>query len=214
MQLLVFDIETAPFKAEEYSDVQLQYINKKLSAALGRNPNLDPLAEEGKIKGTDPYLSRIVCIGLYYPDRDLKVALTDQDEKVLLQRFWSAIASFNGLFVSYNGVKFDVPYILKRSMKYGIYPTNNLFLQYTKYDPFPPHFDVMLQLCGREWYYGLKEACDFLGVPSPKEGAVTASGVEAAFYSGRINEIAEYCLRDLESTYKIYEIVKHYVGRK
>lgn len=212
--MLVFDIETVPFKEEEYSDTQKEYIQRKLNSLLARNPTADIKAETGKIKGTDAYLSRVVCIGLYYPLTDTRVAITNDDEKKLLETFWEHLAKYNGLFISYNGVRFDVPYIIKRSMKYGIKPTNNAFLMHTKFDPMPPHADVMLMIGGREGSYSLKQSCDFFGVPSPKEGAVTSSSVADAFYDGRIQEIAEYCLRDLESTYQLFQKAKVYIPNR
>lgn len=213
--MLVFDIETVPFKDEDYSDTQKEYIQRKLNSLLVRNPTADIKAETGKIKGTDPYLSRVVCIGLYYPITGVRKALTnDADEREILESFWKEITGYSGLFISYNGVRFDVPYIIKRSMKYGLKPTNTSFLFYTKFDPMPPHFDAMLQLCGRDGSYSLKQACDFFGIPSPKDGAVTSSNVAEAFYGGRIKEVAEYCLRDLDSTYQLYQKVKVYIPNR
>ena len=209
--LLVFDIETVPYKEEDYSETQHEFVEKRLRTALLRNSSLDPVAEKSKIRGTDPYLSRIVCIGLYYPQTGQRLALTNESERVILTSFWEQLKGYSGLFISYNGIRFDIPFIIKRSIYHGISPSNMSFLAYTKYNPNPPHFDVMLQLCGRETPYALKEACDFFGVPSPKEGAVSAATVAEAYYSGRIQEIAEYCLRDLESTYKLYQKIRLYI---
>ena len=39
--MLVFDIETVPFKEEEYSDTQKEYIQSKLNTLLARNPTAD-----------------------------------------------------------------------------------------------------------------------------------------------------------------------------
>lgn len=212
--MIVFDIETVPLPSESYSDAQKGYIKKKLDSALKRDPNLDVKQKEDEIRGTDPYLSRVVCIGLYQPRTGQSIALTNDDEKVILESFWNTLKGFNGLFISYNGIRFDVPYILRRSLHYGIQPTNMSFLQYTKYDPFPPHFDVFLQISGgREQFYSLHEACDFFGVPSPKEGGIVAAQVGQAYAEGRIKEIAEYCLRDLVSTYKLFEKVRPFVHK-
>jgi len=212
--MLIFDIETVPFEDSEYTDTQKEYIQRKINTILLRNPQADIEAETGKLKGTDPYLSRVVCIGLYYPLQNTRTAITDSDEKKLLSNFWAQIAGYSGLFISYNGVRFDVPYIVKRSMKHGIRATNNSFLYYTKFDPMPPHFDVMLQLCGRDGSYSLKQACDFFDIPSPKNGAVNAESVGTAFREGRIQEIADYCLLDLEATYQLYLKVKNYIPNK
>lgn len=218
--LLVFDIETIPFEDNVYTDDQLELIRKRLDRS-GRGfqtPNgvvtedeaKRVLNEVKKIKALDAFLSRVICIGMYFPLSGQKYAITDPNEKIILQKFWADIKDFQGHFISFNGVKFDVPYILKRSMVHGILPTNKSFLSYTKYDPFPPHFDVMLQIPGRESFIGLKATCDALGVPSPKEGAIRAENVAEAYAQGRIQEIAEYCLRDIQSTYEIYKKVKNY----
>jgi predicted PolB exonuclease-like 3'-5' exonuclease len=206
-ELLVLDIETVPLPEESYSETQKAFIQRKLKAALTRNPDLDPISEEGKIRGTDPYLSRIVCIGIYYPATGQHLALTNESEKAILESFWDQIKGYNGIFITFNGIRFDVPFIIKRSIFHGLMPSNLKFIQHTKFNAFPPHFDVMLQL-GRDHGYSLKVACDFFGVPSPKEGPVEASSVAQAYSEGRIDEIAEYCLRDLDSTYLLYEKIK------
>lgn len=212
--MIVFDIETIPLEMESYSQAQIAYIKKKLDAALRRDPTIDLAQKQDELRGTDPYLARIVCIGLYYPKLGKSLALTNEDEKVILESFWNTISGFNGIFISYNGIKFDVPFIIRRSLHHGIRPTNFSFLQHTKYDAFPPHFDVLLQISGgREQFYSLHEACDFFGVPSPKEGGIVASQVAAAYKEGRIQEIADYCLRDLVSTYKVFEKVRPFVNK-
>lgn len=208
-QLLVFDIETVPLEEGNYSATQLNFIQKKLKSAQLRNPNLDIATETSKICGTDPYLASIVCIGLFYPLNGQSIALTNVSEKAILESFWDQLKKYSGIFISFNGVRFDVPFILKRSLHHGVKPSNMTFLQHTKYNTYPPHYDVMLQM-GRENIYSLKEACDFFGVPSSKEGEVKAESVAQAYKEGRINEIAEYCLRDLNSTYLLYDKLRSY----
>lgn len=210
--MLVFDIETVPFKSDTYSETQLEYIQKKLTLNLSRDSKLDPTKEENTIKGTDPYLAAIVCIGLYYPKTGERIALINESERSILESFWTQIAQFNGIFISFNGIKFDVPFIIKRSIVHGLVPTNTSFLTYTKYNPYPPHFDVYLQLGGRERSISLKQACDMYTVPSPKNGSVSAETVADAFYAGRIQEIAEYCIRDLESTYLLYKKLRPFIA--
>lgn len=208
-KVLVLDIETVPLLESEYNDTQKAFIQKKLKSALVRNPSVDLVQEEGKIKGTDPYLSRIVCIGIYYPGNGQHIALTNDSEKVILESFWEQIKGFNGIYITFNGVQFDVPFIIKRSIVYGLKPSNLSFIQHTKFNAYPPHYDVMLQL-GRYHGYSLKDVCNFFGVPSPKEGTVSSSSVAQAYREGRIQEIADYCLRDLDSTYLLYEKIKFF----
>lgn len=209
--MIVFDIETVPLKPEEYTPTQTEYIHKKLLQLQQRNPQADLIKEENTLKGTDPYLAKIVCIGLYYPKTGERIALTNESERIILESFWTQVAGFNGIFISFNGIRFDVPFIIRRSMVYDIAPTNQSFLNYTKYNPFPPHFDVFLALGGRDRPIALKQACDMYNIPSPKNGSVSSETVAEAYYEGRVQEIAEYCVRDLESTYLLYKKLRPYV---
>jgi predicted PolB exonuclease-like 3'-5' exonuclease len=210
-QRLAFDIETIPLAPGEYPPELDELVAKKLERALKSNPEANRAAETKKVMATDPLLGRIVCIGMYYPNSDTKVTLTDDSEKVILEKFWKAITVFPGIFVGFNTVRFDCPFIVKRSIIHGVKPTNPSFLQFNRYDPYPPHFDVMLALSGREGFVSLKHACAALGIPSSKDGGVVASNVEDAYRAGRIKEIADYCLRDVIATYKLYEKLEDYV---
>jgi len=210
---LVFDIETIPQQPGEFPEELEDLVTRKLERTLKSNPNADVDSERRKIMATDPFLGRIICIGLYLPGSDTKISLTNDNEKELLTRFWKGIADFNGLFVSFNGVRFDCPYIVRRSIVNRVAPTNSSFLQFNRYDPYPPHFDVMLQMSGRDGFLSLKNACAILGVASPKDGEIKADGVEKAWKEGRIKEIAEYCLRDVIATHKVFEIIYHDIGK-
>lgn len=210
---LVFDIETIPQQPGEFPEELEDLVTRKLERTLKSNPNADVDSERRKIMATDPFLGRIICIGLYLPGSDTKISLTNDNEKELLTRFWKGIADFNGLFVSFNGVRFDCPYIVRRSIVNRVAPTNSSFLQFNRYDPYPPHFDVMLQMSGRDGFLSLKNACAILGVASPKDGEIKADGVEKAWKEGRIKEIAEYCLRDVIATHKVFEIIYPYIGK-
>lgn len=214
MAKIAFDIETIPLQEGEYPESLNDVIKRKLEKSLKNNPDLDPLKEKKKIMATDPFLGRIVCIGLYYLETGVSIAISDPSEKVILEKWWKTIATHSGLFISFNGIRFDVPYIIRRSMVHKIKPTNGAFLSYTKYDPNPPHFDVMIQMSGRDGFISLHNACDMFGIDSPKDGAIKAENVEQAYKDGRIKEIAEYCLRDVVATAKVYEHVKHYIISK
>jgi predicted PolB exonuclease-like 3'-5' exonuclease len=207
--MLVFDIETIPILEDSLSQKQKDYLTKKLNQAFKRDPTIDLEAKSGELRGTDPYLGRIICIGMYWPQKAKALSLTNPDEKTILQTFWSLLVGETGPFIGYNTLKFDIPFIIRRSMHHGITPTSPAFLQYTKYDPTPVHYDMMLVLSGgRENYYSLHEACDFFGVPSPKEGGIVAAEVATFYHAGKIQEIADYCLRDVQSTYDLYQKAK------
>ena len=210
---MVYDIETIPQQPGEFPEELEDLITRKLDRAIKMNPTVDVDSERRKIMATDPFLGRIICIGMYLPKSDTQISLVEDTEKALLEKFWKVIAQFDGLYVGFNSVRFDAPFIVRRSLVNRVKPSNPTFLQFNKYDPFPPHFDVMLQLAGRDGFISLKNTCAILGIASPKDGEIKADGVENAWKAGRIKEIAEYCLRDVVATHKAFEIVYNYVGK-
>lgn len=211
---LVFDIETVPLPDDQYTKLQLEYIEKRLASRLQKDPTIEPDAERRKLKALDPLTSRIACIGLYYPDAGIAQVLMEEDEAAMLQQFWQILAGFTGQFISFNGIKFDCPYIIRRSMYHQVEPTNRDFLKYTAYNPLPDHFDVMLQISGRDGYISLEHACQFLSVASPKDGDVAADGVATAYAAGEWDKIKKYCERDLIATSQLYLKVKQYLTSK
>lgn len=215
--IISFDIETIPQRAPLTTSQQEEY-DKRLKAYLKRNfPNNDYTEENvnaarGLVMATTPYLGEIVCIGLYRNTGTAEEAIAlVGDEKEMLERFWKNIANFKGVFISFNGLDFDVPFIVKRSMFHKIKITNNNFVDLKRFSRWP-HFDVKYIIGDFDKYASgsLKLICDFLGVPSPKEGEIKADKVEEAFFAGKVNEIGEYCLRDVQATYLCYNVIKDY----
>jgi len=202
MQKLSFDIETVP--QENLSDIQLEELNKKISRS---KEDLTENELRNKICATSPYLGKIICIGLHMQDTDgdeESLALTGDEDKII-RRLWGILGKQDDTqFVSYNGISFDVPFIAKRSMYYGIIPTNYNFLKVRRYASYP-HFDVKELISDWDKFSAptLKLACDLFGVPSPKEGEVKAENVYEAYLNGGIGEIAEYCVRDTVATLRV-----------
>ena len=176
----------------------------------------DPLVR--KVMALNPYLNQIVCVGLYYDKSDTEVDLIG-DEKKLLENFWEAIFD-ERQFISFNGLGFDIPVIITRCMILEVDPpmlgtNSHPFLSRPKYRK-NIHFDVACWASDWNFQYRttLAVLCEAVGVPSPKEGAVKADGVEAAYKAGNIEEIKKYCLRDCRSTYQVAEIVSKYVSNQ
>jgi|GEM_PF-1307814 len=218
-EVICFDIETIP-QQFPLTKLQEEEYTKKFSYKLKQKfgDKLEYTDEELKAvksltMATNYFLGEIICIGLYKNDgygNEGSIALVGP-ERTILERFWKNVDGFNGLFVSFNGITFDVPFIVKRSLHYGILPTNNNFLDLKRFSRWP-HFDVK-QVFGDFDNYAtgtLASICEYVSVESPKEGEIKADGVEQAYLDGKINLIGEYCIRDVISTYKVYEKLKNY----
>jgi len=215
MDLLIFDIETIP-QQEKLSETQERVLDKKIKASLKTDdPSPEAYAsQKDLIMGTNPYFGEIVCIGvkkvLRTGEFDARTLIGPETD--ILNKWWEIVRKHNGRFVHFNGLKFDVPWIIKRSMKHNIRPTNKEFLELRRFIKYP-HFDVQMIMADWDRYASatLDLTCDFLNIPSPKEGEVKADEVAQAFKDGRIKEIAEYCLRDVDATHKVYNILQSYV---
>ena len=215
MNTLTFDIETIP-QQEPLTDIQQQELNRQLEKIYARNLNWtdkEKLKHKRLIMATNPFFGEIICLGLYKTEGTLhdSIALIGT-EPYILDRFWNIIKSFRGLFISFNGLNFDVPFILKRSMKHGIKPTSNDFLDLRRFSR-KPHFDSKLIIGDWDKYAmgTLRLVCDHLGVESPKEGEVKAENVEEEFKKGNIQEIAGYCLKDVKATHETYLKLSNYL---
>ncbi|MBT7929340.1 hypothetical protein HN682_05440 [Candidatus Peregrinibacteria bacterium] len=210
MNILIFDIETIP-QQTPLSDLQEETLQRKLDKFTIKD-NEDLIGIRNRIMATSPYFGEIVCIGAMkvYGDESGSISLVGT-EKEILTRWWEIIKKHKGVFVHYNGLGFDVPFILKRSMFHGIEPTHKQFADTKRFQRYP-HFDVQQILADWDRYQtaSLELACEFLGVKSPKDGEIKAANVAEAFAAGRIDEIAEYCLKDVQATYDVYQILQNY----
>lgn len=212
MDTLIFDIETIP--QDSLTDSQEEAVNKKVERATR---NIEDKSEydgiRNKIMAVSPFFGQIICIGVMKvkeTGEDVSRVLTG-DEKTMLQTWWDILKHHKGLFVHYNGLGFDVPYILKRSMYHNIQPSNSTFLDTRRFQKHP-HFDVFQILADYDMRQSvsLEVACDFLDIKSPKTGEVKAENVYQAYKDGRIQEIADYCLEDVKATFEVYKKVKNY----
>jgi len=217
METLTFDIETIP-QQTPLSDAQQTELNKKLERYFWNKERTAEAELEATrmLMGTNPFLGQIICIGLMRQTNNNvfdAFSLIGDEKTGILEPFWNFLSKFeNGMYISFNGLSFDVPFILKRSMIHGLPSTNNYFTNTRRFQKYP-HFDV-LQIVS-DWNSSnsvkLDLVCDQLGIQTPKGGDIEAKDVEKAYLDGRIKEISDYCLRDVKATYKVYQIVRQYV---
>ncbi|NVM57485.1 MAG: hypothetical protein HWN51_05135 [Desulfobacterales bacterium] len=111
----------------------------------------------------------------------------------------------------YNGLGFDVPFLIIRAAVHGIAINSPRFQNQRRFS-YDPHVDVMqfLSRWGREGV-SLDLACRSFGVPSPKEGEVKGETVAAAFERGDLEAVREYVMRDVEATYRLFLKIKGYL---
>ena len=163
-----------------------------------------------------PEFGHVICIGMGHDGRgrgDLETkALTAravEDERPILEEFWDKVrSSRDWRFVTYNGLSFDLPYLIRRSIYVGASPTAGLPLR-----PYAPdsHFDVMRVLSNweRTEAVRLDIVAELLGLRKWPPG-MEGSQVLGLWRAGRTADIEAYCLGDVRLTYEVFLRVEPY----
>ena len=196
MKKLFLDIETLP--APQEKEEILKEIHQKRVRDKGEKKTFEEYLE---LSGFDGSFGRIACIGYAIDEEETKVL--PGDEKMMLENFWK-IAKDIDLFVGFNILDFDLKFIYQRSIILDVKPARDLsFSRYRN----SPIYDVMWELT--KWSNLGKGSLDKLakafGFESSKDGSINGRNVAKAFEQGRINEIADYCKKDVDLTRKIYK---------
>ncbi len=220
MPTITFDIEVAGFPWEEVDEITRGYLLARAKSAEAR----EAVSERTALTLG---LGKVIAIGMWLVEEDRGMLLLEgrsqekRDwEKVpksqilrggeaeLLEGFWDVVRKNRGRLVSYNGRAYDGPVLMVRSAQLGIRPTLNL--SGYRYD-IAAHTDLMdvFSFLGttRE-SYSLDYWCRRFDIESPK-GSIDGSQVARAYREGKIEDIGEYCLRDVRATAALYRKVEH-----
>ena len=194
---LFLDIETIPASQKDHEYLKEEFLKK---------PREIEFAQFVESTSLDGNFGRIFCIGYAVDDKPAEVF--DGAEADILKQFWGLAAQAH-LFIGHNVMEFDLPFILKRSAIHRIKPSQTLsFARYRS----APIFDTM-----REWEQwamrsatSLKTLGHVLGIPIKK--GLSGSDVPNLYKEGRLEEIKQYCARDVELTRAIYERMTFQTG--
>jgi predicted PolB exonuclease-like 3'-5' exonuclease len=218
MKKFYFDIETIP--ADESSHEALTYLyERKVKKAKDKDPNKEIESLEQFIENTgfDGSFGRVLCISYAVNDDETRTICNPDNEKKTLEDFWF-VAKQIDLFVGHNIMEFDLRFLLQRSMILGVQPTWTRFsepgkkpwdmvkhLSFARYQNLPI-FDTM-----QEWSnwgsqkLGLEHVALALGIPTPKGEGIDGSEVWNFYTAGKVQEICDYCERDVETTRAVYK---------
>jgi 3'-5' exonuclease len=237
---ILFDIETVGRTLESFSDEEQKYLLKGVKneedlenakLALNLYPTTAEIVCIGmfdidlKYAGvfyqskteTEEYMlsqmERENWLDELYQNGSIKEAkFFPMDEKQILVKFWDTIKDYRQ-FITFNGRSFDCPFILLRSAYHRVKPTRDLApYRYST----EPHCDLLDQLT----YYGsmrrfnLDFYCKFFDIVSPKSHGVTGLDMNKFFAAGRYADIAKYCLGDIQSSAKLFELWDEYLNPK
>lgn len=223
MKKLYFDIETIP--ADESSHTALQYLYDRKIEKKMKEKGLskeEATVEFGTFEkfvdgsGFDGSFGRVLCIAYAVNNDETRVICNDGNEKKTIEDFWF-VASQIDLFVGHNIMEFDLRFLLQRSIILGVKPTWNRFAELgkkpwdmVKYLDFAryknlPIFDTMQEWsCWGNPKAGLEHLALAMGIPTPKEG-IDGSEVWSFYKAGKVKEVCDYCMRDVETTRAVYK---------
>lgn len=229
MAQLVFDIETAAFPLNSFDEAQREELLKlaeREETAERRERKREELIERLSLH---PFTAQVVAIAMlnvesgrgrvYYQAEeegwhsdDGLVEFQPGTEREILEGFWETVKQYDR-FITFNGRRFDCPFLMIRSAIHGVRPTRNL-MPY-RYD-FKVHCDLLDQLTfygalPMQWFT-LDLACRAFGIPSPKRAGITGLKVKDLFAQGKYREIAEYCLGDVVATAELYRRWEAYLS--
>lgn len=200
---VVLDIETVQASKEEWArlaGVDVAEAGNLLEA--GEAAQQDKDYERSSFDGT---FSRIVCIGAIAFSDSMEpqgaMAWYGGQEKELLRQFWDWVGKNRpNLYITHNGLGFDLPFIKKRSIIHQVKPTVEIGLARFRTEPVYDTLAVWSNWESRGWVK--------LDVLARALGVETKSGsgkqVAEMWQAGRGKEIAEYCLQDCYVTYACY----------
>ena len=209
---LVVDIEcvSAWDRLSAYQRGRLDLLHEK---AMMKDPSIAEDAED--TCALQAATGRIIVIGLLNPVQnrgevlfegnvcqkgapdEKGIAWSTGSEKQILQRFWRLVQGRQ--IITFNGMSFDAPYIVARSLYTGVQPTQRINPRW--YDR-RFHMDLREELSafGKQKAYSLEFTCELFGIQSPKT-MMSGADVGTYYRAGRIREIADYCINyDVRAT--------------
>jgi predicted PolB exonuclease-like 3'-5' exonuclease len=213
-RLVVFDIETV---SEYESYQQLLSENPKKAELWGRrcvwlrsryaeNAKLDDDSLYLAKAALQPEFSKIVCISIGQIKNDgasITVKSYSGEERDILSEFIKVNAAVmskipGAQYCGHNIKRFDVPFIAKRILINGLkLPQNFQVFRMKSWElPFLDTSEIWSFGAWQESYTALDLLSNVLDIPTPKD-EMCGSEVGKAYYSGNIDNIIEYCEKDV-----------------
>ena len=151
-------------------------------------------------RSLNPHYSRIIVIGLKYNN---EVRLLTGDEKEILTQFWDFMKTNNSVIVTHNGYKFDIPFIIIRSMINNLRVSKEINLNHWNMLK-SNHLDTMIIFSQNVFTNpNLKVLAKLNNIEFIDEG-ITGKDVERLWKENNLEKIKEHCKNDIETLEKLF----------
>ncbi len=214
MELFFFDIETVG-QYPTYTDF---LSNDKKGSELFLN-KYNKMWKESSLE--DAYLNnspiistygKIVCISYGFIKNDgtynIK-SLFGDDEKEIVEKFNLVLEKVQSKQFKLSGFRinhFDIPWVLHKLHRYGIKPAD-IISPYNKKPWDMRIVDMSDDWKSRfAWTFSFDEMIYELGLDSPKD-KISGSDVHDKYWNGHIDEIVEYCEKDVKACIEASKII-------
>ncbi len=202
MRAVIFDVETTHNSA--LFDLALEAARSRAE----RRGEVDVDEETVRAEmSLSPVFGRIVAAGLLDVDFDEPVVLAHDDERELLQAFWHHVQGYD-LYVTWNGLSFDLPWLTVRSLIQGVRPTVRISTARFRHPGESNHLDLFALLTdwrgnrSKHLKLDLSTVARALGVEPPEgDGAEVPRLVER----GDWEAIKRHLESDLRATLGIWK---------
>ena len=193
--ILFVDIETLP------ASVELEPVLRELyERRPGRSRTFDDYTRGTSL---NPNWGQILCIGTALDEEAATIISGTESE--MLASFWTKAQAATRI-VGHNLIDFDLLFLWKRSVIQHVKPTRSK--QELSGEQI---YDTMKEWAclpagrggGAYSYTGLHELAKIFGLESSKQG-IDGSMIYDAYRAGRVQEIHDYCKRDVELTRQVY----------
>ena len=197
------DIETLPPEKDSYEVVpeEVMSCSDDEYRRLALDGDFGRVLTVGVIIEQDGQVTHRGLLG-----RERQTMMFHLDEARTLRGFWRLLKGFNihrDQIVGHNLFDFDLPFLYKRSVIQRVRPV--VELPFTRYRS-QPIFDTMHQW--NKWsprkFVSLDRLAKVLGLESSKGQGISGGSVYDKFCEGCHQEIADYCMRDVELVRHIY----------
>lgn len=196
--IIYFDIETVWERISEW-ELETEFLSKASEKYWERINFM-------------PEFNKIFTITCWTIIKDWEVVIKNLEwsEEDQIKTFFKSI-EWNTI-CWYNIKGFDLPFIIKRALKYQIDIPNCIKMFWKK----PREMENIIDLFEVYknwvfwWVWNLDLVCNFLWITSPKDWNIDWSEVQKYYDEWKKQEILEYCKRDVLATIRVYQYFKEY----